>query len=313
MSTVYLAAEEKTDRLWAVKAMRKQSTGDFEMAKQSLLAEASILKKLKHPGLPEITEVIEEKIRFDHYGLCGRIFSGKDRKRAGPSERRKCSNWAKQLCDILSYLHTRNPPVIYRDMKPSNIIRREDGRIVLIDFGTAREFKGGQKEIRSVWEPEDMLLRNNTETVERPMGEQIFMDWEQLCIISSQDMIPAPLLMRSAYTPLGPWLSPGLERIVQKCTRKNPEDRYPSCKALRYDLEHYKQLNRKYKRRQNLRWRGFLAAFFMMLCAGTGALGFWKAGEKVRERSYDLFLLEEKVREGRILKKALRIIRRLLG
>ena len=89
-----------------------------------------------------------------------------------------------------------------------------------------------------------------------------------------------------------PWLSPGLERIVQKCTRKNPEDRYPSCKALMYDLEHYKQLNRKYKRRQNLRWRGFLAAFFMMLCAGTGALGFWKAGEKVRERSYDLFLLE---------------------
>ena len=146
MSTVYLAAEEKTDRLWAVKAMRKQSTGDFEMAKQSLLAEASILKKLKHPGLPEITEVIEREntvlIIMDYvegYSL-ERIV-----KEQGPQREENAVNWAKQLCDILSYLHTRNPPVIYRDMKPSNIIRREDGRIVLIDFGTAREFKGGQK------------------------------------------------------------------------------------------------------------------------------------------------------------------------
>ena len=221
MSTVYLAAEEKTDRLWAVKAMRKQSTGDFEMAKQSLLAEASILKKLKHPGLPEITEVIEREntvlIIMDYvegYSL-ERIV-----KEQGPQREENAVNWAKQLCDILSYLHTRNPPVIYRDMKPSNIIRREDGRIVLIDFGTAREFKGGQKEIRSVWEPEDMLLRNNTETVERPMGEQIFMDWEQLCIISSQDMIPAPLLMRSALYAAG---IPGFRQAWKESSRNAPE------------------------------------------------------------------------------------------
>ena len=61
MSTVYLAAEEETNRQWAVKAMRKQGICDFEMVKQSLLAEASILKKLKHPGLPEITEVIDRE------------------------------------------------------------------------------------------------------------------------------------------------------------------------------------------------------------------------------------------------------------
>ena len=95
MSTVYLAAEEKTDRLWAVKAMRKQSTGDFEMAKQSLLAEASILKKLKHPGLPEITEVIEREntvlIIMDYvegYSL-ERIV-----KEQGPQREENSVNWA---------------------------------------------------------------------------------------------------------------------------------------------------------------------------------------------------------------------------
>lgn len=49
--------------------------------------------------------------------------------------------WAKQLCDVLEYLHSRKPPIIYRDMKPANIMLRPDGRVMLIDFGTAREYK----------------------------------------------------------------------------------------------------------------------------------------------------------------------------
>ena len=49
--------------------------------------------------------------------------------------------WAKQLCDVLGYLHSQNPPIIYRDMKPANIMLKPDGNVVLIDFGTAREYK----------------------------------------------------------------------------------------------------------------------------------------------------------------------------
>ena len=49
-------------------------------------------------------------------------------------------HWAKQLCDVLGYLHSQNPPIIYRDMKPANIMLKPDGNITLIDFGTAREF-----------------------------------------------------------------------------------------------------------------------------------------------------------------------------
>ena len=49
--------------------------------------------------------------------------------------------WAKQLCDVLGYLHSQNPPIIYRDMKPANIMLKPDGNVVLIDFGTARNIR----------------------------------------------------------------------------------------------------------------------------------------------------------------------------
>ena len=49
--------------------------------------------------------------------------------------------WAMQICEALEYLHTRKPPIIYRDMKPANVMIKPDGNIKVIDFGIAREYK----------------------------------------------------------------------------------------------------------------------------------------------------------------------------
>ena len=51
------------------------------------------------------------------------------------------TGWAMQLCDALSYLHSQNPPIIYRDMKPANVMLKPEGNIKIIDFGIAREYK----------------------------------------------------------------------------------------------------------------------------------------------------------------------------
>lgn len=142
MSNVYLAMNEKANKPWAVKEVRKSANRDFDLLKQSLIMETDLLKKLKHPNLPSIVDVIDSD---ENFLIVMDYIEGITLERVlreeGSQPQEKAADWALQLCDVLDYLHTRSVPVIYRDMKPSNIMLKPDGSVVLIDFGTAREFK----------------------------------------------------------------------------------------------------------------------------------------------------------------------------
>ena len=143
MSVVYLAMNERANKQWAIKEVRKDGVKDFEVVKQSLVAETNMLKKLSHPSLPDIVDVIDEDDRFL---IVMDYIEGNSLKTAlqeyGAQSQKNVIKWAKQLCDVLGYLHSQNPPIIYRDMKPANIMLKPDGNVVLIDFGTAREHRG---------------------------------------------------------------------------------------------------------------------------------------------------------------------------
>lgn len=142
MSVVYLAMNEKANKQWAIKEIRKDGVKDFQVVKQSLIVETDLLKKLDHPNLPSIVDIIEDDNTFlivmDY--VEGRSLE-KELEEYGAQRQDKVIEWAKQLCDVLIYLHSRKPPIIYRDLKPENIMLRPDGKVMLIDFGTAREFK----------------------------------------------------------------------------------------------------------------------------------------------------------------------------
>ena len=142
MSVVYMAINEKANKTWAVKEVRKDGVLDFEAVKQGLVAETDILKKLSHPNLPSIIDVIDTDDSFiiimDY--IQGNLLN-KALEEYGAQPQDRVIEWAKQLCDVLGYLHSRQPPIIYRDMKPANIMLKPDGNVTLIDFGTAREFK----------------------------------------------------------------------------------------------------------------------------------------------------------------------------
>lgn len=141
MSTVYLAVHERLKQKWAVKEISMEYCENYEMISRKLIVEADILKRLDHPGLPKIVDIIEKK---DAIWMVMEFIEGKTLKEIlnerGRIEEKEILIWGKQLCEVLSYLHSKKPSIIYRDLKPENIILKKTGRLVLIDFGTAREY-----------------------------------------------------------------------------------------------------------------------------------------------------------------------------
>lgn len=145
--------------------------------------------------------------------------------------------WAKQLCDVLGYLHSRQPPIIYRDMKPANIMLKPDGNVTLIDFGTAREFK--EKNLADTTclgtvgyaAPEQFggMGQTDARTDIYCLGATLYH------LVTGCNPSEPPYEMKPIRE-INPSLSGGLERIILKCTQRNPEDRYQSAAELMYAL-----------------------------------------------------------------------------
>ena len=143
MSVVYLAMDTHLNKQWAVKEIKKRGKAKTdEIVVNSLLAEANLMKRLDHPSLPRIVDIIDNGITI--YVVMDYI-EGESLDKIlgefGAQPEELVIGWAKQLCDALSYLHSQKPPIIYRDMKPANVMLKPEGNIKIIDFGIAREYK----------------------------------------------------------------------------------------------------------------------------------------------------------------------------
>src|SRR5712692_4023326 len=107
--------------------------------------EVSLLSDLKHPNLPRIHDHFTDP---EHWYAVLDFIEGKTLEehlqKVGTLPLHEVLNIASQLCTVLDYLHTRQPPIIFRDLKPANIMRTPLGQLYLIDFGIARYFKPGQ-------------------------------------------------------------------------------------------------------------------------------------------------------------------------
>lgn len=274
MSTVYLAINEKANKPWAVKEVRKNGISNRELVKQSLMVEINLLKKLKHKGLPSIVDIIDQQ---DNYLIVMDYIEGitleNILQEEGVQPQEKVVDWAIQLCDVLQYLHTRKPAIIYRDMKPSNIMLRSDGSVVLIDFGTAREFKERHVEdttclgTQGYAAPEQFggMGQTDERTDIYSLGATMYR------LVTGHNPSEPPYEMYP-ITHWNPRLSTGLEGIIAKCTSKDPKSRYQSVQEVRYALEHYRDLNLDSIRRYRRNLRILLAAGVMtvMLFGASG-------------------------------------------
>lgn len=266
MSKVYLAMDQNLNKQWAVKEIeKKKNDKNNEVMIQSAIAEANLIKKLDHPSLPRIVDILNKEdviyIVMDY--IEGEPLS-KILNKQGPQPQELVIQWAKELCKVLDYLHTQNPPIIYRDMKPANIMLQPNGNIKLIDFGIAREYKEenltdtvslGTKGYAA---PEQFGGRGQTDarTDVYCLGVTLYH------LVTGHNPCEPPYdLYPIRYW--NPQLSSGLESIIQKCTQLNPEERYQSCAELLFALERYNEMEEGYRKLQKKKLNKFIACTTM--------------------------------------------------
>ena len=276
MSVVYLALNRKAMKQWAIKEVRRDGVKDFEVVKQSLVAETDMLKKLSHPNLPDIVDIIEND---DSFFIVMDYIEGKPLSKrieeSGPQPEEYVIEWARQLCDVLDYLHTQTPPIVYRDMKPSNVMLKPDGSVCLIDFGTAREYKGTNIQdttcLGTIGYAAPEQFGGQGETDARTdiycLGATLYH------LVTGHSPAEPPYEMH----PIRYWderLSPGLEAIILKCIQKDPNDRYQSCAELKYALENIEENTATYWKEQKKKLNLFLTSVIAtLLCLVIGITG----------------------------------------
>ena len=277
MSKVYLAMDKRLNKQWAVKEIEKRARDrNNEIVIQSAIAEANLIKQLDHPAIVRIVDIIDNGnvIYIIEDYIEGETL-GTILENNGAQPQELVIEWAMQICEALEYLHTRKPPIIYRDMKPANVMLKPDGNIKVIDFGIAREYKDqsladtvslGTKGYAA---PEQFGGKGQTDarTDVYCLGVTLYH------LVTGQNPCEPPY----EIYPIRHWnpqLSAGLEAIIQKCTQFNPADRYQTCAELLYALHHYEEYGAAYRARQKRKLSYFIAAASVALvCALVGALG----------------------------------------
>jgi eukaryotic-like serine/threonine-protein kinase len=147
MSVVYRGRDMRfrdVVRPCAIKEMYQSApdSGTRLLTLKNFEREAGLLATLQHPAIPKVFDFFEEHGRVY---LILELIPGKDLEtvldeQSEPLQEERVARWAVQICDVLSYLHGHQPdPLVFRDMKPSNVMVTAEDRIVLIDFGIARD------------------------------------------------------------------------------------------------------------------------------------------------------------------------------
>ena len=239
MAAVYQAQDTRQGTLVAIKEMSLSNvpTNERSQAIQNFLAEARILSRLNHPNLPAFTDFFTEGAR--HFLVMeyvdGSTLEDLLDRNKGPFSEPRVLGWARQLCDVLEYLHSQQPPVIFRDMKPGNIMLTRSGRIKLIDFGIARLFRNrGSQDTQLLGTPgfAPPEQYGSAQTNERSDIYSLAMTLFQLLTCSISENGFGLTNLHAKF----PQISSPVARALEKATSLRSEDRYESIMVFRRAL-----------------------------------------------------------------------------
>jgi serine/threonine protein kinase len=236
MGAVYLALDTRLNNMpVAIKEMSTRAVGgDLQAAIASFQKEAQMLISLRHPALPVIYDFFSREenrwyLVMDY--IQGDTLKAETQKR-GRIPEAVVVNWAMQLCDILEYLHKRNPPVIFRDLKPDNIMLTPEGQIKLIDFGIARNFQPGNSADTVAYgsggfSPPEQYGQNQTDARSDIYALAATLHY----LLTGIDPVQNPFRFEppSKYTAI----SAGLEKAIMQALDLSPENRPQTIGAFK--------------------------------------------------------------------------------
>ncbi len=234
MGAVYKASYDTLHKICAVKELLPPygKKEEHEKATEWFKRETQLLAKLDHPSLPEY---VDSFICYGRYYLVMNFIEGEDLERKLKKEgnpglpEKKIVEWAKQVLDVLDYLHTQSPPIIYRDIKPGNIMINNTGKAVLIDFGIARvssKYSGSQKTAIGTagYAPAEQC-RGEAE----PRSDLYALGATMHHLLTGVEPIPFKF---APPRKIMPTLSVEVERVIMKALREEPRERYMSAKEM---------------------------------------------------------------------------------
>lgn len=239
-SQVYLAYDVESSRKRAIKEINQSGNSRFYAFARR---EAELIWKLKYPYFPQIFDIVEtEQADYLIMEFLEGETAGERLIRLGSLPAEEVVRMAMDLCLMLSYLHQYTPSLVYCDMKPDNIMIQSAGNLRLIDFGAV---------IGSGEANEEFCLRLGTRGYAAPEQFEI-----NKCVDARTDIYALGVTMYQLLTGEGPGQVEKkyvkgskffgcllrhsafhkLERIICKCVREDPGERYQDCDALREDL-----------------------------------------------------------------------------
>ena len=244
MGTVYLCKNNRLGNFWAVKEVESQWKNKIDF-----LTEPNMLKNLSHIGIIRIIDIFYED---DNLYIVEDYIEGKTLKEHldanGPLSSELVANITLQLCSILGYLHSFNPPIIFRDLKPSNIMIKSNNKVVLIDFGIARTYKENQEGDTMILgsmgyiAPEQLVnAQSNAQTDIYSLGATMFF------MISGKSInLPTELMFEEGYPEQ---VSKSLVKVIQKASAIEPQNRYndvalmlPELNAILADIKYQRTM-----------------------------------------------------------------------
>jgi len=240
MSVVYLVSDQRLpDRFWALKEMGANLPASLtSVVAAQFRTEAEILSHLSHVRLPRVVDF------FDSNGksylvleyLQGKTMAALQAESAAMFSQERVLKWAFELCDVIRYLHSQSPPVIFRDIKPDNIIIDSEDHLKLIDFGIARLFAPGKVQDTIVIGTPGFAAPEQYGKGQTDERSDIYSIGATLyCLVTGQNPQDRPFSF-SIPSSINPAVTPRLDTVIMTCLDLDPGRRYQSIESLKKAL-----------------------------------------------------------------------------